>query len=114
MATRKTEKAVEAEVNQEAAEALEAAAEANEKPQDPWKQTVKMVVPRKPKGEEQQYYICVNDVRYMVPANGKMQELPLPIAEILMDSLEMEEEAEEYAEHIPNRGNEAPTPHPIG
>ena len=116
MATKKTEKPAEAaaaEVNNEAAEALKEAEEQN-RPKDPWDETVSMLVPRKPKGEDQQYYICVNDRRYMVPANNKVQELPLPIAEILKDSLVMEEEAEEFAESIPNRGNEPPVPHPIG
>jgi hypothetical protein len=67
---------------------------------DPWLEMVKMYVPKKPKGEEQQYYICVNERRYLVPANGKLQELPLPVAEVLTNSLEKEDEADEYAESI--------------
>lgn len=118
MPSRKTDKPVEAEVNQEAAEALEAAQKANEaaeaKPVSAWDKKVRMIVPRKPRGEDQQYYICVNDIRYAVPANGLEQELPLPVAEILRDHLAMEANAEDYAEHIPNYGNGAPTPHPIG
>lgn len=118
MATKKTEKPIEAEVNQEAAEALEAAQEANgaaePEPASAWDRKVKMLVPRKPRGEDQQYYICINDIRYAVPANGLVQELPLPVAEILQDHLAMEAKAEDYAEHIPNYGNGAPTPHPIG
>ena len=113
MAIKKTEKPVE-EVNMETAEALKAAQEANEQPKDAWVETIKMIVPRKPRGEDQYYYICVNDRRYQVPANGLEQELPKPVAEILKDALAMEVNAEEYAEHIPNYGNGAPVPHPIG
>lgn len=71
--------------------------------EDEWEKTIDMIVPRKPKGEDQQYYICVNDRRYMVPANGKMQKLPKPVALILQDSLEMESEADEYADKLPKR-----------
>jgi hypothetical protein len=77
-----------------------------EKEPDPWKETVSMIVPKKAKGDEQQYYICVNDVRYLVPANGKMQELPVPVAEALKNSLEMEDAADEYAASIPNMTGE--------
>lgn len=113
MATKETKKPVE-EVNQEAAEALKAAQEVNAEPEDAWSEKVRMIVQRKPRGEDQYYYICVNDRRYQVPANGLEQELPKPVADILRDSLAMEANAEEYAEHIPNYGNGAPTPHPIG
>lgn len=73
---------------------------------DPFLETVEMIVPRKPRGEEQQYYVCINDRRYMVPANGQMQKLPKPVALILQDLLDAEWKAEEYAEHIPNRAAE--------
>ncbi len=72
-------------------------------PKKAWDETVEMVVPRKPKGEEQQHYVCVNDRRYGIPANGKMQKLPRPVAEILQDSLNAEYAADEFAEKIPNR-----------
>lgn len=81
----------------------------NEKPaqkngeKDSFEDMVEMVVPRKPKGEEQQYYVCVNDRRYGIPANGKMQKLPRPVAEILQESLNAEYAADEFAESIPNR-----------
>ena len=76
----------------------------NEK--DPWLETVTMIVPKKPKGDDQQYYICINDRRFLIPANGKMQELPQPVAEVLRNSLELEEEADEFAANIPNMSGE--------
>ena len=60
-------------------------------------------MPTKPKGDDPQYYICINDRRFMVPANGKEQELPQPVAEVLRTSLQDESDADDFAEHIPNR-----------
>ena len=70
---------------------------------DEWDEEVEMLIPRRPKGDDQQFYICVNDRRFYIPANGKMQKLPKPIAEVLQQSLEAENEAEDYAESIPNK-----------
>ena len=101
MATKKTVEPKEEEVILEQT-AEEPAEEAN----DPFKEETEMIVPRKPKGEEQQYYICVNDRRFVVPANGKMQKLPKPVALILQDSLEADWKADEFADQIPNRSAE--------
>lgn len=68
-----------------------------------WDEEVEMIVPRKPKGDDPQYYVCVNDRRFYIPANGKMQKLPKPVANILRDSLEAEREADEFADSIPNK-----------
>lgn len=68
---------------------------------DEWQVEVEMIVPRKPKGEDPQYYICVNDRRFIVPADGRMQKLPKPIAEVLKDSLEAEAEADDFADRMP-------------
>lgn len=92
----------------------DAAEEQAKTPTDPWDEKVNVIVPRKPHGEEQQYYICVNDRRFVVPANGKQQALPRPIAEVLVSSLEAESEAEDFVDRIPNRNGENPTPHDIG
>ena len=109
MATKKTE------VKSEAAEQLlEQPEEKQEKKTvDPWDEQVSVIVPRKPKGEDQQYYVCVNDRRFMVPANGKEQMLPRPIAEILLDAIEAEYEAQDFADKIPNRSGENPQTHAI-
>ena len=108
-----TKKATEA-VKDEEIKTGEIAEEQEKKPEDAWDETVNVIVPRKPHGEEQQYYICVNDRRFVVPANGKQQALPRPIAEVLVSSLEAESEAEDFVDHIPNRTSENPTPHQIG
>ena len=99
MATKKTveEKPEEMETEPVVSEPVEPAVK------DEWDEEVEMLIPRRPKGDDQQFYICVNDRRFYIPANGKMQKLPKPIAEILKQSLEAENEAEDYAESIPNK-----------
>ena len=78
-----------------AKEAEEAAAPVKK---DAWDETVEMIVPRKPKGEEQQEYICINDRRFTVPTDGKMHKLPLPVAEILQQHIDAEYEADDFAD----------------
>lgn len=98
MATKKT-----AEVKEEIKEEPIAAEAAEEQAiPDEWAEEVEMLVPRKPKGDDQQYYVCVNDRRFYIPANGRTQKLPKPIAEVLKQSLEAEMEAEDFADSIPN------------
>lgn len=80
---------------------------------DPWSEMQDVIVPRKPKGEDQQWYVCVNDRRFMVPANGKMQSLPKPVAEILLSAIQAEYAAEDFADHIPHQDAEKPTQHAI-
>ena len=74
-----------------------------------WDETVKMHVPRRPRGDDQFYYICVNDRRFQVPADGKVQELPVPIAAILQMSLDAEADAERFIDGLPNQAT-APQP----
>ena len=80
---------------------------------DPWAEQIEMIVPRKPKGEEQFYYVCVNDRRYQIPANGQMQKMPKPIANVLKESLEADWQADEFADSIPNRDGSNPQMHSI-
>lgn len=108
MAT-KSKAAAAAEANEKieaVAEEVKAAEEEIRAAKDPWEETINMVVPRKPRGEDQQYYICVNDRRFLVPADGKVQTLPLPVAEVLRESLQADAEADEFADHIKNRSPE--------
>ena len=67
-----------------------------------WDEEIEMLIPRKPRGEESFYYVCVNDRRFEIPADGKVQKLPKPIALVLQDSLAAEIKAEEFADSIPN------------
>jgi len=101
MAVKKTDVKQEEEVIQEAAQEEPAGT-------DPFQETVEMIVPRKPRGEEQQYYVCVNDRRYAIPADGKMQKLPKPVAEILKDSLEADAFADDFADRMPKMNAEQP------
>ena len=109
MATRKTTAPVTQEAENEVLteateqEATEASEQATTMAADPWDEQVTMIVPRKGRGEDQQYYVCVNDRRFSIPANGKMQSLPRPVAEVLEQSLISEAEAEEYAASMPNK-----------
>lgn len=75
-----------------------------EAPKSAWDEEIEMLIPRKPKGEESYYYVCVNDRRFEIPASGTMQKLPKPIALVLQDSLAAEIKAEEFADSIPNNG----------
>ena len=104
MATKKTAAEPIEEVKEEtAAEQTEPA----EKPADPWEEMVEIMVPRKPKGEDEFYYVCVNDRRFEVPANGKKQKMPQPIAEVLMASVEAEYEAQEFADQMSKHAAES-------
>lgn len=101
MATKKTAAEPIEEVKEEAAaEQTEPAEKPAEKPVDPWDEMVEIMVPRKPKGEEEFYYVCCNDRRFEVPANGKRQSMPRPIAEILLASVEAEYAAQDFAEQM--------------
>lgn len=100
MATKKTPQAETEEIK--APETEEAVAPATEET-DPWKEMVSIFVPRARKGEEETAYVCVNDRRFSIPKNGKTQEMPRPIAEILQESFNAQAIAEEYADNIANR-----------
>ena len=113
MATKKTVKPAEDEILN-AEENAEVAAEEEQEVKDEWDKEVEMIVPRKPRGDDHQYYVCVNDRRYLSPADGTTQKLPYPVAMVLQESLEAEAEAEEYADRIPNRSGDTPQQHAIG
>lgn len=102
MATKKTAAVeVQAEEVKQEPVAEEAIVPEEQAVKDEWLEEVEMIVPRKPKGEEPQYYVCVNDRRFMIPADGRMQKLPKPIAEVLRESLEAEAEADDFADRMP-------------
>ena len=101
MATRKktevTEEVLEqAEVNEEAAEET-----AEPVAKSKWDEMETVRTPRKSKHDF--YYVCVNDRRFEIPADGKEHEMPLPIAEVLRQTLDAEAAADDFAEGVPNR-----------
>ena len=109
MATKKTAEQAEKETMTDESKAAETAAEktaAPEQPADEWAEEVEVFVPRKPKGDNPQYYVCVNDRRFAFPADGRRQKMPKPIAEILQSSLDAEYAADEYAEQMSRHANE--------
>ena len=67
---------------------------------DEWKVTVKVRVPRK--SGEDDFWINVNGISAQIPANGEIQELKLPWALALMDALEAEDRALDFADGIKN------------
>lgn len=77
-----------------------------EAPKDEWDEEVEVMVPRRHKGDDQYYYVCVNDRRFEIPANGKRQKMPRPIAEILQSSIDAEYAAEEFAEQMTQKAME--------
>ena len=99
-----TKKAVTKVENEEQEQLLEQPAEEakEESAKSAWDEEVPVVVPRKPKGQDQQFYVCVNDRRFTIPANGKQQMIPRPVAEILQEAIAAEYAAEEFADSIPN------------
>ncbi|MBP5728802.1 MAG: hypothetical protein J6Y48_17160 [Clostridia bacterium] len=111
MATKKTVTKVESEEQEQLLE--QQAEEAEPVKGSAWDEEVPVVVPRKPKGQDQQFYVCVNDRRFTVPANGKQQMLPKPVAEILQAAIEAEYKAEDFADNIPNESGDDPRNHAI-
>ena len=99
MATRKKTEVPEEALEQEE-EIREDAEEVNE-PASAWDIKVTVRTPRKSKHDF--YYVCVNDRRFEIPADGKEHEMPKPIAEVLQQTLDAEAAADDFAEGIPNR-----------
>ena len=100
MATRKKTEVSEEMLEQpEAIEEAEAAEEPAAKSQWDIMETVR--TPRKAKHDF--YYVCVNDRRFEIPADGKEHEMPKPIAEVLQQTLDAEAAADDFAEGVPNR-----------
>ena len=65
-----------------------------------WNVKVKVRVPRKKGAGDDDFWVVVNGVSAQIPANGEVQEMKLPFAMNLMESLEAEEKAIEFAEGL--------------
>ena len=98
MATKKKAEVTEEVLEEELEETV---AEAEPAEEDPWKQKVQVRVPRKQKGDY--FYVCVNDRRFEIPADGMVHEMPQPIAEVLEATIDAENRALDFAEGIPNK-----------
>lgn len=76
------------------------ATEAAESGKNPWETFVKVRVPRKLGAGDDDFWVSINGVSAQIPANGMVQEMKLPFAMALMDALEAEERAIEFAEGL--------------
>lgn len=71
-------------------------------PVDEWEQFIDIVVPRHGRGQEKTFFVSVNGRNAQIPADGKLQHLRKPHARALLDSLEAEAQAEQFAEDLPH------------
>lgn len=79
---------------------MRVAQDAEESKTDPWKVFVNVRVPRKMGAGDDDFWVAVNGRTAQIPANGQVQEMKLPFAMALMDALEAEEKAIEFAEGL--------------
>ena len=89
------------------------ATDAAEAGEDPWKIFVKVRVPRKQGAGDDDFWVSVNGVSAQIPANGNVQEMKLPFAMALMDAVEAEEKAIEFAEGL-RKYDPVTNPKPMG
>ena len=67
---------------------------------DPWTVTVSVRSPRRSGKEDPWYWICVNGQGVQIPADDKYHDVKLPWAEVLVDMLAAERNAEEFQDSI--------------
>ena len=85
---------------QDAARLMVIAESAAESGKDPWSIMVDVRVPKKAGAGDDDYWLNVNGISAQVPANGEVQKLKLPWAMTLMNSIEAEEMALDFADSI--------------
>lgn len=108
MATKKTEKQEEKDLEilsatfEPAKKPEPEAVEEEMQPVDEWEQFIDFVVPRHGRGQEKTFFVSVNGRNAQIPADGKLQHLRKPHAITLLDSLEAEANAEQFAEDLPH------------
>ena len=88
MATKKTEESVIEETKTQ------------ETKYDPWQDMVEITLPRHPKNEQNFQFVAVNDRRFQVPRSGRPVKVPRPVYEVLMNSAEMRDYAEDRKEEM--------------
>jgi hypothetical protein len=67
---------------------------------NPWADMVEITLPRHPKNEQNFQFVAVNDRRFQVPRSGKPVMVPRPVYEVLMNSQEMRDYAEDRKEEM--------------
>lgn len=78
----------------------EAAKKAAEEGLDAWSVKISVRAPRKPAKEDPFYWLSVNSKTMQIPANDKYFDLPLPFACGLVDLIQAEWFARDYADSI--------------
>ena len=63
---------------------------------DPWKIMKIVVLPKAQHDEENFQFVGVNGRTFQVPKTGKPVEVPLPVYQVLINSEELKDEADEY------------------
>lgn len=94
------EKTPQAIVRQQDADYImvkEACKAAEESGEDPWKIEIEVRAPRRPRGEDPWYWINVNGRSVQIPANDRRQKMKLPFANVLVEMLDADRRAEDYA-----------------
>ena len=84
--------------------AVKAEAKAEEAPVavDEWEEFIDIVVPRHGRGQEKNFFVAVNGRNAQIPADGKLHHIRKPLALALLESLEAEAQAEQFAEDLPH------------
>ena len=70
---------------------------------DPWKETRTLFVPRGGNGEQKHIYVAINGKGWKVP-RGRSVEMPLPVYERLVITLERDAAAQRYRDSVPENG----------
>ena len=66
---------------------------------DPWTVNVSIRVPERRDTSEKSYWVCVNGRTAQIPANNQYQEMKLPFAEALVNSLAADRMAQQFADN---------------
>ena len=67
---------------------------------DPWTLTIEIMVPHREKTEDPWYWINVNGLSVQIPANDRYQEIKLPWADVLVETLRAEKRALDYQDTL--------------
>ena len=79
---------------------------------DPWTVKVSVRVPERRDTTEKSYWICVNSRSVQLPANNQYQEMRLPFAEALMNTLQADRFAQNFADNVVQVYDPITNPHP--
>ena len=90
-------------------QAIEAAIEAGV---DPWDVKVSVRVPERRDTTEKSYWMMVNGRSVQLPANNQYQEMRLPFAEALMNTLQADRFAQNFADNVVQVYDPISNPHP--